>query len=117
MHSFDFTQGSAGSVQGRPVDGQTKPYVMGLSTNALKVRPTRLRRLVWKNKRSLCVRVGGGSLPCVLAPSSETINTSGFRRMYDTNVVSVDINLTDVAENRLACYVGSFNYALLWSQE
>ena len=50
MHSFDFTLGSAGPFQGRPTDGQTRPYVMLFSTAGLKVRPTRLSRLVRKNK-------------------------------------------------------------------
>lgn len=53
MHSFDFTRGSAGPVQGHPVDGHTRPYVMLFSTAALKVRAIGLWKLVRKNKYSV----------------------------------------------------------------
>lgn len=89
MHSFDFTQGSVGSVQSWTEDGRLG-HMSFFSPNGLNVRPTRLWRIVWKNKYSsweglqLCF---GCELSAV-APYV-TFNMSGLRNRSDTNVASM----------------------------
>lgn len=90
MHSFDFTKGSVGSVQSWTEDGRLD-HMSCFSPNGLHVRPTRLWRIVWKNKYSSWEGpqlVGFGCELSAVAPYV-TFNMSGLRNRSDINVASM----------------------------